>query len=118
MRGTGAQPGIHLLAVNGVGCRARKGNCGCLHVSSVHSTFPCVMCTMNVQPSGCGFIEDWEYDKLTSTTQMFKRTNQLKVLPVFIGHFFQANLKPLIKDGLLKILLIMGRFNEVGLQNA
>jgi len=53
--------------------------------------------------------------KFTSTLQMFKGTNQLKALPVFIGHVFQAKLEPLIKVGLLEILLIMGRFDEVGL---
>ena len=69
----------------------------------------------------CGQVGSYEIGnmtKFTSTLQMFKGTNQLKALPVFIGHVFQAKLEPLIKVGLLKILLIMGRFDEVGLQNA
>ena len=69
----------------------------------------------------CGQVGSYEIGnmtKFTSTLQMFKGTNQLKALPVFIGHFFQASLEPLIKVGLLEILLIMGRFDEVGLQNA
>lgn len=55
-------------------------------------------------------LETWQ-----SSVEIVKRT---KTLPVFICHFFQAALQPLIKDRLFKILLVMGRFDEVCLQNA
>lgn len=56
--------------------------------------------------------------KLASKLQMSKIAINIKALPVLISHFFQANLKPLIKDRLLKILLVMGRFDKVGFKDA